>query len=111
MDILNQNEIAIELDKLKCVHNASINSRYGSTHVVVFLDETKVKTYLWVTSTSTALGFEVNKYYKIGCKLCTDTNRVTHIKELFNYSEEFTRSVKSEQPDAQDVLLGLANYK
>ena len=112
MDVLRPNAETVVLNNLVCVQNIPIRTRYGVTEVVVFADFEKKQTYAWATSTSSGMGFHVNESYDIRAKLYPeDNNKLTHVEELFTHDKKSIGSVKSEQPDAQDVLLGLANYK
>lgn len=111
MDVLRPNAETVVLTNLVCVQNIPIRTRYGVTEVIVFADFERKQTYAWTTSTSSGMGFHVNKSYDIRAKLYPhDNNKLTHVEELFIHDKKSTESVKSEQPDAQDVLLGLADY-
>lgn len=96
----------VKLYDLECVQNVPVRTQYGVTNVVVFVDYEKRISYFWATSTSMGLGFKVNNHYNIKANLNSETNKLTHVEELPYESAK----VKSEQPDAQDVLLGFADY-
>ena len=109
MDILKPEIKDVVLHDVKCEHNVSVPSRYGSpSHVLVFTD-TAGNCYVWMTSTNSNYGFLPGEKYNIMAKLNTATRRLTHVKELRD-NKKIEKHAKSEQPDAQDVLLGLADY-
>lgn len=107
MDVLNpiaQQDVIIH--NAKCTHCIPITARYtNTTNVVVFVDPLG-KCYVWVTTTIP--GFEVGKKYTIQGKLHVETARLRNVKILA--TDTATSKDISEQPDAQDVLLGLAEY-
>lgn len=100
MDVVNTIN-RIELRDAKLKHDIKIPNGYGkTTHVLVFMNK-KAETYAWVTSYSG--DFEVGKIYDIKAHL-HDGNGLSYVKIINN------NPIKSEQPDAEDVLLGLASY-
>lgn len=100
MDVVNTIN-RIELRDAKLKHDIKIPNGYGrTTHVLVFISRT-AETYAWVTS-SYPCEFEVGKVYDIKAHL-HDGNGLSYVKIINN-------PIKSEQPDAEDVLLGLASY-
>lgn len=94
------------LNDLTCKYNISINSRYGVTHVILFMDS-KYNLYHWETATTYALRFKEGNVYDIRATSCEGNNRLINVRIL---SEGVPDEVKSEQPDAYDVLFGNANY-
>lgn len=108
MDVLNPSEEVI-LKDVEVKHTIAVPGYAGrTTSIVVFMDS-KANTYYWVTATYP--GFEEGEICDIKAK-CDRTrrNRLSFVKKLFTPHKDIG-SVKSEQPDAKDVLLGLANYK
>lgn len=78
--------------------------RSKSTHVLIFQDK-EANTYYWVT-TSYPAEFVEGKIYNIKAKLDrTRGNRLSFVKIIKPGDKS-----KSEQPDAEDVLLGLTSY-
>ena len=75
-----------------------------TTHVLIFQDK-EANTYYWVT-TSYPAEFVEGKIYNIKAKLDrTRGNRLSFVKIIKSGDKS-----KSEQPDAEDVLLGLSSY-
>lgn len=101
MDVVNTIN-RIELYDVELKHDIKIpaDSYKKIVHVLVFMDK-KANTYAWVTSTLN--NFEVGKVYDIKAHL-HDGNGLSYVKIID------PNPAKSEQPDAEDVLLGLASY-
>ena len=91
------------LNDLTCKYNISINSKYGVTHVIIFMDN-EYNLYHWETATTYALRFKEGNVYDIRANRCEGNNRLINVRIL---SEGEPDEVKSEQPDALDILLGL----
>ena len=97
-------EFVLENAKLK--HDITVPGYYRSkpTHVLIFQDK-EANTYYWVT-TSYPAEFVEGKIYNIKAKLDrTRGNRLSFVKIIKPGDKS-----KSEQPDAEDVLLGLSSY-
>lgn len=92
------------LNDLTCKYNISINSKYGVTHVIIFMDN-EYNLYHWETATTYALRFEEGNVYDIRANRCEGNNRLINVRIL---SEGEPDEVKSEQPDALDILFGLS---
>ena len=106
MEIQNLVEEFI-LNDAELRHNIELPSYMGNaTHVLVFQDK-EANTYYWVT-TSYPAEFVEGKIYNIKAKLDrTRGNRLSYVKIMKN---DVKTNPKSEQPDAEDVLLGLTSY-
>lgn len=105
MEIQNLVEEFI-LEDAELRHDITVPGYYGSksTHVLIFQDK-EANTYYWVT-TSYPAEFVEGKIYNIKAKLDrTRGNRLSFVKIIKPGDKS-----KSEQPDAEDVLLGLASY-
>lgn len=98
-------EFVLENAKLK--HDITVPSYMGkTTHVFIFQDK-EANTYYWVTA-SYPTGFCEGHIYNIKAKLDrTRGNRLSYVKIMKN---DVKTNPKSEQPDAEDVLLGLTSY-
>ena len=92
------------LNDLTCKYNISINSKYGVTHVIIFMDN-EYNLYHWETATTYALRFKEGNVYDIRANRCEGNNRLINVRIL---SEGVPDEVKSEQPDALDILFGLS---
>lgn len=92
------------LNDLTCKYNISINSKYGVTHVIIFMDN-EYNLYHWETATTYALRFKEGNVYDIRANRCEGNNRLINVRIL---SEGEPDEVKSEQPDALDILFGLS---
>lgn len=103
MDVVNTID-RVELYDVELKHDIKIPDSYHKTvHVLVFLDK-KANTYAWVTSSLNS--FEVGKVYNIKAHL-HDGNGLSYVKII---GPKLVKPGKSEQPDAEDVLLGLTSY-
>ena len=105
MEIQNLVEDFI-LENAKLKHDITVPGYYRSkpTHVLIFQDK-EANTYYWVT-TSYPAEFVEGKIYNIKAKLDrTRGNRLSFVKIIKPGDKS-----KSEQPDAEDVLLGLTSY-
>ena len=105
MEIQNLVEDFI-LENAKLKHDITVPGYYKSkpTHVLIFQDK-EANTYYWVTKSYPA-EFVEGKIYNIKAKLDrTRGNRLSFVK-IIKPSDKS----KSEQPDAEDVLLGLSSY-
>lgn len=105
MEIQNLVEEFI-LEDAELRHDITVPGYYRSksTHVLIFQDK-KANTYYWVT-TSYPAEFVEGKIYNIKAKLDrTRGNRLSFVKIIKPGDKS-----KSEQPDAEDVLLGLTSY-
>lgn len=91
------------LQDAELVHDIEIPSYMGrTTHVIIFQDK-KANTYYWVT-TSYPVGFHEGHVYSIQAKIDrARSNRLSFVKIIKSND-------KCEQPDAEDVLLGLSDY-
>ena len=105
MDVLDVTE-KLTLNDVEVRHKISIPGyRGGTTDVYVFMDK-NAETYHWTTATYQPL--EVGKIYDIEGKCDRGSNnRLTYVKIISSGSK---KTVQSEQPDAEDVLLGLKDY-
>ena len=93
------------LNNVKLNHDIVVPGYRGkTTHVLIFQDN-EANTYYWVTSSGPTL-FEEGHIYNIKAKL--GGNRLSYVK-IIDIIKPDTKS-KSEQPDAEDILLGLASY-
>ena len=105
MEIQNLVEEFI-LEDAELRHDITVPGYYRSksTHVIIFQDK-EDNTYYWVT-TSYPAEFIEGKIYNIKAKLDrTRGNRLSFVKIIKPGDKS-----KSEQPDAEDVLLGLSSY-
>ena len=105
MEIQNLVEEFI-LEDAELRHDITVPGYYRSkpTHVLIFQDK-EANTYYWVTATYPAEFIE-GKIYNIKAKLDrTRGNRLSYVRII-----KPDDNPKSEQPDAEDVLLGLTNY-
>ena len=104
MEIQNLVEDFI-LNDAELRHNIELPSYMGNaTHVLIFQDK-EANTYYWVTA-SYPTGFCEGHIYNIKAKLDrTRGNRLSFVKIIKPGDKS-----KSEQPDAEDVLLGLSSY-
>lgn len=105
MEIQNLVEEFI-LEDAELRHDITVPGYYRSkpTHVLIFQDK-EANTYYWVT-TSYPAEFVEGKIYNIKAKLDrTRGNRLSFVKIIKPGDKS-----KSEQPDAEDVLLGLSSY-
>ena len=105
MEIQNLVEEFI-LEDAELRHDITVPGYYRSksTHVLIFQDK-EANTYYWVTA-SYPTGFCEGKIYNIKAKLDrTRGNRLSFVKIIKPGDKS-----KSEQPDAEDVLLGLTSY-
>lgn len=78
--------------------------------VLIFIDK-DANTYHWTTTLSPiSPSFEEGEICNIQAK-CNRSrnNKLNWVKKIVTPHKDI-RSVKSEQPDAEDVLLGLADY-
>ena len=100
----------IILKDVELKHDVAIPGFRGhTTHVLVFQDK-QANTYCWATG-SIPSGFEEGKIYDIKGKLDrTRNNRLSRVRIIENNNNNNLDSNKSEQPDAEDVLLGLSDY-
>ena len=106
MEIQNLVEEFI-LEDAELRHDITVPGYYRSksTHVLIFQDK-EANTYYWVT-TSYPAEFVEGKIYNIKAKLDrTRGNRLSFVKIIIKPDDKS----KSEQPDAEDVLLGLSSY-
>lgn len=89
-------------------HDIAIPGYMGkTTHVMIFQDK-EANTYYWVTGCFPA-EFVEGKIYNIKAKLDrTRGNRLSYVRII--KSSTSGDNPKSEQPDAEDVLLGLSDY-
>ena len=105
MEIQNLVEEFI-LEDAELRHDITVPGYYRSksTHVLIFQDK-EANTYYWIT-TSYPTEFVEGKIYNIKAKLDrTRGNRLSFVKIIKPGDKS-----KSEQPDAEDVLLGLTSY-
>ena len=105
MEIQNLVEEFI-LEDAELRHDITVPGYYRSksTHVLIFQDK-EANTYYWVTASCPA-EFVEGKIYNIKAKLDrTRGNRLSFVKIIKPGDKS-----KSEQPDAEDVLLGLSSY-
>ena len=105
MEIQNLVEEFI-LEDAELRHDITVPGYYRSkpTHVLIFQDK-EANRYYWVT-TSYPAEFVEGKIYNIKAKLDrTRGNRLSFVKIIKPGDKS-----KSEQPDAEDVLLGLTSY-
>ena len=105
MEIQNLVEEFI-LEDAELRHDITVPGYYRSksTHVLIFQDK-EANTYYWVT-TSYPAEFVEGKIYNIKAKLDrTRGNRLSFVKIIKPGDKS-----KSEQPDAEDVLLCLSSY-
>ena len=104
MEIQNLVEDFI-LNDAELRHNIELPGYMGkTTHVFIFQDK-EANTYYWVTA-SYPTGFCEGRIYNIKAKLDrTRGNRLSFVKIIKPGDKS-----KSEQPDAEDVLLGLSSY-
>ena len=95
----------VTLNNVKLNHDIVVPGYRGkTTHVIIFQDK-EANTYYWVTSSGPTL-FEEGHIYNIKAKLDrTRGNRLSFVKIIKPGDKS-----KSEQPDAEDVLLGLTSY-
>lgn len=92
---------------LKCKFNTTLCTEDPtSIHVIVLTNEKTHEVYLWTTVDDYGYKFKVGHTYDIKAMSCED-NRLANVIILKEYHGDKT---KSEQPDAEDVLLGLKNY-
>lgn len=105
MDVVDEIE-EIKLYDVEVRHVITI-SEYR-VHVLIFIDK-DANAYYWTTS-SLSPSFEEGEICNIQAK-CNRSrnNKLSWVKKIVTPHKN-TGSVKSEQPDAEDVLLGLANY-
>ena len=104
MDVLDVTE-ELTLNDVEVKHIISVPGYRGNTtNIFVFMDK-EANTYCWVTASQP---FVEGNIYDIECK-CNRLrgNKLTYVKILRSGS---TAAVHSEQPDAEDVLLGLSDY-
>lgn len=104
MEIQNLVEEFI-LEDAELRHDIAIPGYMGrTTHVLIFQDS-EANTYYWVTS-SGPTAFVEGHIYNIKAKLDkTRGNRLSYLKLI-----DQDIKPKREQPDAEDILLGLASY-
>lgn len=104
MEIQNLVEDFI-LENAKLKHDITVPGYMSkTTHVFIFQDK-EANTYYWVTETYPD-GFREGHTYNIKAKLDrTRGNRLIYVRII-----KPDDNPKSEQPDAEDVLLGLTNY-
>lgn len=104
MDVVDEIE-EIKLYDVEVRHVITI-AEYR-VHVLIFIDK-DANTYYWTTSSSPS--FEEGEICNIQAK-CNRSrdNKLSWVKKIVTPHKDIG-SVKSEQPDAEDVLLGLANY-
>lgn len=104
MDVVDEIE-EIKLYDVEVRHIITV-SRYR-IHVLIFIDK-DANTYYWTTSSFPS--FEEGEICSIQAK-CNRSrnNKLSWVKKIVTPYKNIG-SVKSEQPDAEDVLLGLANY-
>lgn len=105
MEIQNLVEEFI-LEDAELRHDITVPGYYRSksTHVLIFQDK-EANTYYWVTAIY-PVGFHEGHTYNIKAKLDrTRGNRLSFVKIIKPGDKS-----KSEQPDAEDVLLGLSSY-
>ena len=104
MDVVNLIE-KLELHDVEVKHIIPVPGYAGrTTSVIIFMDK-NAETYYWVTTSFPE--FVEGRIYDITAK-CDKTrgNRLSFVKKLKPSGD----TAKSEQPDAEDVLLGIANY-
>ena len=110
MDVVDVTE-EMTLNDVEVRHKISVPGYRGNTtNIFIFIDK-DANTYQWTTSSYPP--FEVGKIYDIECKCDRGrNNRLSYVKLIGTGSK---KTVQSEQPaakpDAEDVLLGLADYK
>ena len=93
----------IIMNNVKLNHDIAVSGYMGkTTHVLIFQDK-EANTYYWVTS-SYPTEFVVDHIYNIKAKL--GGSRLSYVKII-----EPDDKSKSEQPDAEEVLFGLAHYQ
>ena len=104
MEIQNLVEDFI-LENAKLKHDIIVPSYMSkTTHVFIFQDK-EANTYYWVTAIYPD-GFHEGHTYNIKAKLDrTKGNRLSYVRIIKPGDNS-----KSEQPDAEDVLLGLTSY-
>lgn len=104
MDVLNVTE-ELTLNDVEVRHIITVPGYRGNvTNIFIFIDK-NADTYYWVTASHQP--FVVGNIYDIECKCDRGrNNRLTYVKII----DSQHASVQSEQPDAEDVLLGLKDY-
>lgn len=105
MDVLDVSE-ELTLRDVEVRHIISVPGYRGNTtNIFIFIDK-NADTYYWVTASHQP--FVEGNIYDIECKCDRGRgNRLSYVKIIDTGS---TKTVQSEQPDASDVLLGLADY-
>lgn len=107
MDVVDEIE-EIKLYDVEVRHIITIPGYAGHrVSVLIFIDK-DANTYYWTTSSFPS--FKEGEICSIQAKCNrSKNNRLSWVKEIVTPHKDIG-SVKSEQPDAEDVLLGLANY-
>lgn len=105
MDVLNVTE-ELTLNDVEVRHIITVPGYRGNvTNIFIFIDK-EANTYYWVTASHQP--FVEGNIYDIECKCNRGRgNRLSYVKIIRSGS---TKTVQSEQPDAEDVLLGLKDY-
>lgn len=99
----------IILKDIICNHNIPITGRYGAIHIIIFYDPKTHNTWYWRTQTTDGLRYEEHNTYSIIAN--DDGNyKLSRVNEV-SFDRSKSSETKSEQLDALDVLLGLAEYK
>ena len=105
MDVLDVTE-ELTLNDVEVRHIITVPGYRGNvTNIFIFIDK-NADTYYWVTASQQP--FVEGNIYDIECKCDRGrNNKLTYVKLIGSGS---TKTVQSEQPDAEDVLLGLKDY-
>lgn len=90
----------ITLTNIKCTNRINI-SRHGMCDTYVYIFRKDYSVYIWC---SVASSIEVGKYYNIKSKYDFATGELHKLQYIKPASEQKV------QPDALDILLGLAAY-
>ena len=112
--------LVLQINDVEAVHNISIRTGFHGEvkHVVIFMDK-KANTFAWVTGDA-GLAFKEGELYDVVVRTTDDPRRVTHVKDITGKAHSYkevskaideTPELKSEQPDAVDVIMGKANYR
>lgn len=104
MDVVNITE-NVELHDVEVKHIIPVPGYAGRTTSVIIFMNKNAETFYWVTTSFPE--FVEGRIYDITAK-CDKIkgNRLSFVKKL----KPLNNTAKSEQPDAEDVLLGIANY-
>ena len=110
MDVVDVTE-EMTLNDVELRHDIAIPGYPGkTTHVIIFQDK-EANTYYWVTGCFPT-EFVEGKVYNIKAKLDrTRGNRLSFVRIIKNDMKTNSKSEQTSHPDAEDVLLGLADYK